>query len=178
MSLRSGENWLRFVKGLSYKHISIFVEGDSAARPFESVLPIAPPYYVDLEAGLVGPIACNLPNRIAQRLAAAREIAPVEAAAFAGVLEHRLAAADLGGRLPLPSAPLKTETRHVKPAPLLHLFLADARLKPNYSWYSPDRRHQGRFPLPLARLSFDYGGEIVPAGAPDNMVQRLADSEL
>ena len=137
------------------------------------MLPIAPPYYVDLEAGLVGPIACNLPDRMAQRLAAAPEIAPVEAAAFAGVLEHRLAAAGLGGRLPLPSAPLKTETRHVKPAPRLHLFLADARLKLNYSWYSRDERHQGRFPLPLARLSFDYGGEIVPAGAPDDMVQRL-----
>jgi hypothetical protein len=152
-------------------------EGD-AARPFESVLPIAPPYYVDMEAGLVGPIACNLPDRMAHRLAAAPEIAPVEAAAFAGVLGHRLAAAGLGGRLPLPSAPLKTETRHLKPAPRLHLFLADARLKLNYSWYSRDERHQGRFPLPLARVSFDYGGEIVPAGAPDDMVQRLADCEL
>jgi len=153
-------------------------EDDSAARPFEIVLPIAPPYYVDMEAGLVGPIACNLPDRMAQRLAAAPEVAPVEAAAFAGVLEHRLAAKGLGGRLPLPSAPLKTETRHVKPAPRLHLFLADARLKLNYSWYSRDERHQGRFPLPLARLSFDYGGEIVPVGAPDDMVQRLADGEL
>ena len=57
------------------------------------MLPIAPPYYVDLKAGLVGRIACNLPDRKAQRLAAAPEIAPVEAAAFAGVLEHRLAAA-------------------------------------------------------------------------------------
>jgi hypothetical protein len=88
---------------------------------------------------------------MAQRLAVAPEIAPVEAAAFAGVLEHRLAAADLGGRLPLPSAPLKTETRHVKPAPRLHLFLADARLKPNYSWYSRDGRHQGRFPCQRRR---------------------------
>jgi len=153
-------------------------EDDSAARPFEIVLPIAPPYYVDLKAGIVGPIACDLPDGMAERLAAAPEVAPVEAAAFAGALEHCLATAGLGGRRPLPSAPLKTETRHVKPAPRLHLFLADARLKLNYSWYSRDERHQGRFPLPLARLSFDYGGEIVPAGAPDDMVQRLADDEL
>ncbi len=38
-------------------------EDDSAARPFEIVLPIAPPYYVDLKAGLVRPIACNLPDK-------------------------------------------------------------------------------------------------------------------
>ena len=153
-------------------------ESDSAAMPFTIVLPIAPPYYVDLEAGLVGPIACDLPDRMAQRLAAAPEIAPVEAAAFAGVLEHRLAAKGLNGRLPLPSAPLKTETRHVKPSPRLHLFLGDVRLKHEYSWHTRDERHKGRFPLPLARLSFDYSGEVVPAGAPDDMVQRLAEGEL
>ena len=182
--LREGEarpasaRWLLQKNGRQRLIFEAVPEGDSAAKPFESVLPIAPPYYVDLEAGLVGPIACNLPNRMAQRLAAAPEIAPVEAAAFAGVLEHRLAAAGLGGRLPLPSAPLKTETRHVKPTPRLHLFLADARIKLNYSCYSRDDRHRGRFPLPLARVSFDYGGEIVPAGAPDDMVQRLHDGEL
>ena len=131
-------------------------EGDGEPKPFEIVLPIAPPYYVDPEAGLAGPIACDLPDRMAQRFAAAPEVAPVEAAAFAGVLEHRLSGKGLGGRLPLPSAPLKTETRHVKPAPRLHLFLGDARLKYDYSWYDRDERHKGRFPLPLARVSFDY----------------------
>ncbi len=154
------------------------LEDNSAVRPFELVLPIAPPHYVDLEAGLVGSIACDLPDRMAQRLAAAPEIAPAEAAVLGGVLEHRLAAKGLGGRLPLPSAPLKTETRQVKPVPRLHLFLGDARLKYQYSWYSRDERHSGRFPLPLARLSFDYEGEIVAAGASDDMVQRLTDGEL
>ena len=52
------------------------------------------------------------------------------------------------------------------------------RLKYEYSWHSRDERHKGRFPLPLARLSFDYEGEIVPAGAADDMVQRLHDGEL
>ena len=82
------------------------------------------------------------------------------------------------GHLPLPSAPLKTQTLKVKPAPRLHLFLADARLKYDYSWYSRDERHRGRFPVPLARISFDYDGETVRAGAADDMVQRLAGDEL
>lgn len=64
-------------------------------------------------------------------------------------------------RLPLPDAPNNVETRRVEPIPRLELLLADAKLKPAYSWYGNDPRHRGSFKVPLARLAFDYDGELV-----------------
>jgi superfamily II DNA or RNA helicase len=153
-------------------------EGGDERSPFGAVVPVAPPYYVDAEAGLCGPVACDLPDMVAVRMALAPEVAPAEAAAFAGAFDLRLGAIGLSGRMPLPATPAKTEMRRVKPVPRLHLMLAEARIKPHFVWYHREERHQGQLKLPLARLSFAYDGEIVPIESPDETIQRFAAGEL
>ena len=143
------------------------------APPLDAVLGLMPPYYVDVTAGLTGPLDLGLPDAIAARLAAAPSVSATEAAALAVALEHRVKAIGFADRVPLPKPALKTELRARAPVPRLELLLAPVRIKPQYSWYSREARHRGTFQLPLARLAFDYAGEVVPAHAATQMLERL-----
>ena len=143
------------------------------APPLDAVLGLMPPYYVDVTAGLTGPLDLGLPDAIAARLAAAPSVSATEAAALAVALEHRVKAIGFADRVPLPKPALKTELRARAPVPRLELLLAPVRIKPQYSWYSREARHRGTFQLPLARLAFDYAGEVVPAHATTQMLERL-----
>jgi superfamily II DNA or RNA helicase len=141
--------------------------------PLDAVLGLAPPYYVDVTAGLTGPLDLGLPDAIAARLAAAPSVSAAEAAALAVALEHRVKAIGLADHVPLPKSAQKTEVRATAPVPRLELLLAPVLIKPQYSWYTREARHRGSFQLPLARLAFDYAGEVVPAHAAAQMLERL-----
>jgi hypothetical protein len=77
--------------------------------------------------------------------------------------------------LPLPDAQDNVEIRAVTPVPVLELMVASVRLKSNHFWDMNDARRHKAFPLPVARLSFDSGGEIVPSTSP---VQTLIRPSL
>ena len=148
------------------------------AAPLDAVLGLVPPYYVDVGAGLTGPLDLGLPEAIAARLAAAPSVSAAEATALAVALEQRAKAIGLADRVPLPKSAQKTELRAVAPVPRLELMLAPMRIKPQYSWYARQARHRGSFRLPCVRLAFDYAGEIVPAHAAAQMLERLDEEVL
>jgi superfamily II DNA or RNA helicase len=143
------------------------------APPLDAILGLVPPYYVDVAAGLTGPLELGLPDALAAKLAAAPPVAAAEAAALCLALESRLTAIGLADRVPRPKPVQKTELRATTPVPRLELLLAPVRVKPQYSWYTREARHRGSFQLPLARLAFDYAGEVVPAHATPQMLERL-----
>ena len=72
--------------------------------------------------------------------------------------------------MPLPDAPDNVEIRAVTPVPRLELMVASVRLKSNHLWYTLDNE---AFLLPVARLSFDYCGEIVPSTSPVQTLERV-----
>ncbi len=74
--------------------------------------------------------------------------------------------------LPLPDALDTVEITPVTPVPRLELMVASVRLKSNYFWHLSDAGGRKAFPLPVARLSFDYCGEIVPSTSPMQMLER------
>ena len=81
--------------------------------------------------------------------------------------------------LPLPEAPDNVEMREaVAPVPRLELFVADVQLAPAYRWYTEEARHNGTFRFPLARLAFDYDGEIVAHDMPSQVLERTDGDKL
>jgi superfamily II DNA or RNA helicase len=167
---------------------------------FGIVLPLEPPHYVDLEAGQVGAILTELPPQLAIEVARAPVIAPSEAAHVKEVIRQQLvprsakSVAEPQGSsgaeppaehqswepslLPLPEAPDDVEIRLVTPKPRLELLLTQARLKPTHVWYASEERHRGTFPLPIARLSFDYAGDVVPVHAAIETLERVEADRL
>ena len=167
---------------------------------FDLVLPLSPPYYVDWTRGVAGQIACDLPINLALEIAKAPVVAASEAAVVKAMLRERLGTTEPGARdalpqsnlptapsptanntlalLPLPDAPDNVETRRVTPVPRLELFMIDAKIRDNLSWYVANARHQSAFKLPAARLVFDYDGEIVPIHAKLDTLERLEGQKL
>ena len=167
--------WERMPQGRQRLCIKLAEDTDGS---LDAVLPIAPPYYVDLKAGLAGPLDLGLPEALAARIAQAPEVPPARAAAFALALEQRLAAIGLAGRVPCPESRGDTLTRRVTPVPRLELFLGKARLKKYAIWHARFERHRGWFVVPLARLKFDYGGETVDIHAATQVVERFEGKQL
>ena len=111
--------------------------------PAQTLLPLAPPYYVDTANGECGPVDIGLPAGLAELLAQAPPV-PVEAAA---VVERRLRALAPDGALPAPRAITTTRRNDVRPIPVLELFTV--ALEPTHVHFGGE--HHG------ARLSFRYG---------------------
>jgi superfamily II DNA or RNA helicase len=164
-----------------------------AAGRIDALLPMKPLFYVDAERGLVGRLATSLPATLALEVARAPEITASEAALVKGLLSQRLrpitvttggnepaagAAPAAAVALPLPEAPDNVEMHEVAPVPRLELFVADVQLAPAYRWYTEDDRHNGTFRFPLARLAFDYGGEIIPGDAPVQILEHMDGGKL
>ncbi|MEZ0305311.1 MAG: SNF2-related protein, partial [Hyphomicrobiaceae bacterium] len=152
-------------------------KGDEAFK-IDAVLATSPPFYVDLAACLAGPLDLGLPDAVAARVAATPAVTSAEAAAFTVALGRRLASSGLEDRIPLPMPPQKTDVRAIPPQPRLELLIAPVRLKPQYAWYVTEQRQRGTFQLPLARLSFDYAGEVVPIHATGETLERMEGDTL
>ncbi len=155
---------------------------------FDVVLTLAPPHYIDIERGLVGVIDTDLPETLAAAIVTAPVVAPSEAAIVRELMAQRLGGDTKTGSsstknssvalLPMPDAHESIETRDIAPIPRLELFVADARLKSSYSWYDSNPRHRGAFKMPLARLSFDYGGHVVRHADTAQFLQVTEDDKL
>ena len=121
----------------------------------DAVLPLTPPWYVDLRTSECGPIDSGLTPQLAAVLAGTPEIPAQQARA----LREQLAQRALAG-LPLPEAPDEEEVSGEPPGPVLRLFTLEV-------WSA--RRHRNR-PLgdylDLGTLSFDYGGVLVGRDEP------------
>jgi superfamily II DNA or RNA helicase len=123
--------------------------------PSSAVLPLQPPWYIDLRTSECGPVATALPAPLAAALASAPTVPPHQARA----VRERLAQAGVPD-LPLPQVPEETEVSGEPPVPVLRLFTLEV-------W--PTRRYRNR-PLgdylDLATLRFDYGGVLVGRDEP------------
>jgi SNF2-related domain/Helicase conserved C-terminal domain len=177
--LAAKPRWVREAGAAGRQRLTIEPVADAAGvvAILDAVLAIAPPFYVDLAAGVAGPLDLGLAPSLAAQIATAPAVSLSEAAQFTVALETRLAALGIKDVVPLPELPVKSETRHVRPTPHLELFVGDVRIKQAFSWYVTEQNHRGAFKLPLARLAFDYGGEIVPLHAKGDVIERF-DGEL
>ena len=134
-----------------------------------TVLPLSPPYYFDSEQSEIGVLEYGLPPRLAGVLARAPTVKPEDVAALAGALERVLP----DRSLPIPVSLQTIECTDIEPKP--HLYLTTSRV---------GHRHGRDWPvptpdiLPIARLSFDYGGIRVDAGHPRRELTRLDGDRL
>ncbi len=183
-SERAEPQWISAARG---EQRLTFVAG--GGRSFDDILPLDPPHYVDLEKGIAGVIETDLPHAFAVEVARAPAVAPSEAAIVKETMRQRLAKGgksdapapsgeadgvdDAASMLPLPEAPDNIETRIVTPVPRLDLFALHLRVKPHLAWYLQEVRHEGAFLLPLARLSFNYGGDTVHSASPEQIIERI-----
>ena len=165
---------------------------ETAAGRIDAVLPFKPLHYLDGHRGLVGRLVTALPEALAQEVARAPEVTASEAVLVKGRLSQRLRPVDAGEAvpaaastpavalaLPLPEVPDHIEMREaVAPVPRLELFVADAQLAHAYRWYTEEARHNGTFRFPLARLAFDYDGEIVAHDMPSQVLERTDGDKL
>lgn len=171
--------WLRVDGATGRQRLIMDPEPDSdgVIATLDAVLPLAPPYYVDTKTGLVGPLDLGLPPALAARLAEAPEVLPSEATQLTVALDQRVTAIGINAKLPLPEPPQESELRNILPVPRIELCVGEVRIEQQYSWYIKEPQHHGAFKLPLARLAFDYDGEVVPFHDRSETLERL-DNDL
>jgi hypothetical protein len=142
-------------------------------QPEAVLLPLATPFYLDLENAQAGKVAVDLPGELTAALLAGPPVPAGEARAFKHALENRV-----GADLPVkPHAPDRQETRTVTPSPVLRL--TSARIHP-----LPSPRGWRSTPPPevveaaIAELHFDYGGARIVEGDPAATLEWLEDDKL
>ncbi|HYD26418.1 SNF2-related protein [Brevundimonas sp.] len=134
------------------------------------VLPTTPPLYVDPESGECGAVEADVTPHLAATLLAAPPLAPGDVPAF------RAAAEPLRARLPvLPEPPARTETRRVRPHPVLTL--RSARMSYGYG-YGFGYGIAPAATLPVAELEFDYAGFRVGPNRPPTPLEWMDGGAL
>ena len=132
-----------------YLHLTIVGDGIAAA------LPVSPPWYVDAERGLAGPIAIDLPGPLAEALVSGPPVAvadlPQVAAEFAQRFPDR---ADL--------QPPGAELRRTEGGPEICLRLSSALLARRDLFRDRDAP---RIPVVFCDMTFGYGEARFPATA-------------
>jgi len=118
----------------------------------QHILPLAPPWYVDVAQRQCGPLETGLPQPLAEALAAAPEIEPEYAALARDALSTRI-----GPAAPLPEVPSAPELREVAPVAHLRLMTLEAFGRS----YRPLTHY-----LDIALLTFDYAGVRVDFDSP------------
>lgn len=117
---------------------------------------LTPPWYVDAEAAVCGPLQVGVPPRIAATLMQAPAVEPQQVAALRGKLAERLP----DHEQLLPAEPSPTEIIGGPPTPVLQL--ARRTVRPayaGYSWSMPSAPDE----IQVARLAFAYGPVVLPA---------------
>jgi len=132
--------------------------------PSHGLLPMAPPWYVDVERMECGPVETGLEPALAEAVAAAPAVAPEHAAEIRDALTKGFA----GAKLPLPALLRETRVQGEPPVPSLRLMSLQA--------FGRAYRPLGHF-LDLAVLSFDYSGMRVPQQGP-RTIRAFHDGSL
>jgi superfamily II DNA or RNA helicase len=131
--------------------------------PCDVVLPLAPPWYLELRTGACGPVETGLPPALAEMLARAPAVEPRHAPAVRAALTARAEAV----ALPLPQV-LEEVSERVAPQPCLQL----SRARVGHA----GARALGYY-LDVASLEFDYAGLRV-ARDPTARVTVFRDGKL
>jgi len=118
--------------------------------PGMTVLNAEPPVYVDEVAGIIGPVALDLPPQLACQLLSAPAIPRDQLAEVSRRLGQKLPERHQGL---LPSTPAAAVQIDEEPVPVLRLKLGQRGAN---SYYYYDRRDKPG-PAPVAQLSFRYG---------------------
>jgi superfamily II DNA or RNA helicase len=129
----------------------------------DAVVPLAPPWYVDLQRRECGPFECGLPPALAQALAKAPTITAGQAAGARDALAQLAA----GAAVPLPQVLEEIQERG-RPLPCLRLT--------SLQGYAYGYRALGQF-LDLAELRFDYNGVPVSRDGPP-AIHSVRDGKL
>jgi len=128
-------------------------------------LPLDPPFYLDPETGMCGPLDTGISPKRVKWLAAAPKIAPREVERFA----KALAAVDE----PAVPMPLSIETiarTDILPTPMLRLHAAKAQEVDISDWRGYRPRLGEKEIVPALSLTFDYDGEKV---SPDDRRKNI-----
>ncbi len=121
--------------------------------PSHRLVPLAPPWYLDLERLECGPLETSLPPSLAEALAGVPGVRPEHAARAREAMLARLPEVEI----PLPQVPEETEVRDTPPIPCLRLITLQA--------YGRGYRPLSHF-VDVAVLSFDYAGARVDRNSP------------
>ncbi|GAB6053113.1 hypothetical protein JCM17960_19330 [Magnetospira thiophila] len=122
--------------------------GIVADPPVSAILPVAPPWYVDLQTQTCGPLQLGLPDGMAAVLAAAPALPPERASSLRDELTRRFPATDI----PLPKDPGKPKKAVLSPIPHLHLGVSRLAPRKRHYWERSEPVE-----VPTARLGFTYG---------------------
>ncbi len=155
---RSGRlEWTRGGDGLSRVRLQAEPRG-------MRVLALAPPWYLDPEAGLCGPLETGLDAQAACLLASAPPVPPDAIDPLRKILHERAP----GAALPLPRALKRRRKSGVKPVPVLRLRSEEDSAGPGLppAW------------LEMATLSFDYAGVEIPPHNKAKTVRQVQDDRL
>ncbi len=125
----------------------------AAEPPFTHLLPLAPPWYVDVERSACGPLGTGLPARVAGLLGTMPKVDSDHVGTVRAAIENRLPDIEL----PLPGVPHEEDMSDLAPVPCLRL----VSLEPNRRGYRVTAE-----PLNLAVLRFDYRGTRVGPADP------------
>jgi len=140
------------------------------------VIPTEPPWYVDPEAGLCGPVETGLDGSLAAALLRAPALEPDPARRVRQKLAARLSESAEA----LPRDPDSVRERRLAPKPRLRLAAGRYRVSINIQY----GRHGIGYPitqeeeLPAARMSFDYDGTVVPADSEQPCIVREQDDAI
>ncbi|OYV40507.1 MAG: hypothetical protein B7Z80_04320, partial [Rhodospirillales bacterium 20-64-7] len=137
---------------------------DASQRPTvvldEGLIPIRipAPWYVDPAAGTMGPVALDLPRRLASRLLDAPAIPPEAAAEVRAHLSQRAAVRNV----PVPAEMRPPEAVRTRMQPHLRLINGTLPNDPSVGRGSAKPLGHGLFAVPLVRLSYQYGPVTLP----------------
>jgi len=134
-----------------------------AEPPVLGLVPVTPPWYVDLTHSQCGPLETPLPPRLAAALASAPEIAPEHAALARDALSTQL-----GDAVPLPAVPQPPRLQDIAPVAQLRLTTLQA--------YGRGYRPLAHF-VDVATLSFDYDGARADADSPA-LLRTFSDGQI
>ncbi|WP_207456490.1 DEAD/DEAH box helicase [Azospirillum sp. SYSU D00513] len=149
------------------------MDADGAQRPVlvmkepgAIVLPLVPPWYLDPETGLCGPLETGLPDRVAAALLAAPAVPVEEVVRVREELEQRLP----DQPALLPPLPAEPEERPAEPVPVLRVGLVYAVTDDFFDELDGYGLDIEEIQCLGAVLGFDYEGRILSPSDPKDWV--------
>jgi len=133
------------------------------APDIDRVLPLSPPWYLDLEAGLCGPLDTDLDAKLASSLAQAPLLAAKDCARVETAMKT------LGPAAPSPLQLAVTEVNDLQPEPCVHLCMGPPQHGVGY--------RSGLYREPRLELRFDYAN-IMVGGSQPPVVTQVHDTRL
>ncbi|MHB8345925.1 MAG: DEAD/DEAH box helicase [Acidiferrobacterales bacterium] len=136
----------------------------------DEVIPVNPPWFVDIAHAQCGPLKTSLRDAFAEELFTAPELMPEEAETAHAALRRYFSE----GSPALPVVFESAGTERPAPVPVLRLFRDRLAVGQAPQW----RNGTMHLDLPLAALSFDYAGVLIEARASGEYRNRVSNGTL